>query len=529
MLDASQLQTLAKKARATGDAVDFLLKETGSTLLRQPQLPPDLSDALTLLRTVFAGCADVIFREFTVGRAQPVRVALVFVDGLTNHEIIHEQIMKPLMFQAGLDGLTGRSDLRQAVKDLAVSVGEVKEAEKPEELAIAVLSGDAAVLFDGHAKALLVAAHGWDKRSIEKPEHKAVTKGPKDAFTETLRVNTALLRRRLRDPQVKVRSLRIGRVTQTDVAVVYHQRIADPRLVAEVSRRVEAVEIDGVVDSGILEQLISESPQGIFPTVQESERPDEVTAAILDGRVAILVDNTPFALVVPATLNNLMMVPEDYYMRWPIASFLRVVRYAAALLSLTLPAIYVGLTSFRPEVIPIELGIFIAGSREGRPFPVMGEVLLMELAMEMLREATIRLPGAFGQAISVVGTLVVGQAAVRAGLVSAVIIIITGATAVASFAIPSMTLGLTIRLLRFPLILITGVYGLTGLIMGLYIILVRMAGLRSFGLEYLAPFGPLYWPDLKDAIVRLPLKFLRRRPQEYHPRDVFRQPDGRGK
>ncbi len=541
MTQRQGFHVLAERARAVTVRVDRLICDFGCLLLQEPRLPADLDTALAWLRAAFAGCDDIVFREFTTGLIRPwniggggwqatggraVRAALIFIDGLPNDLIVNEHVLAPLMSRR--DSWGGGESLMEEVRNRLVPAGEVREVDNPGDLAKSVLSGDAALLLDGEAAALLVSVQGWDKRAIEKPEHKAVMKGPKDSFTETMRVNTTLLRRRLRDNAVKVRAMEVGRVTKTSVAVVYHQQIANPSLVAEVVRRLEAVDVDGVVDSGVLEQLIGDKPLSIFPALQESERPDEVAAAILEGRVAILVDNTPFVLLAPATFNNMMMAPEDYYVHWPVATFVRVMRYIAALLALTLPSIYIILTSFHPEIFPVELGVFIAGSREGRPFPVLTEILMMEITMEILREATIRLPGAFGQAISVVGTLVVGQAAVRAGLVSAVVIIITGSTAVASFAVPSMALAFAVRLLRFPLMLLSGMFGATGMFVGLYILLVHLACLRSFGVEYLAPFGPLYWSDLKDAVLRLPLRFLRRRPWEYHPRDTARGPGGGG-
>lgn len=526
MPTVAQLRDLADRARGARRAVEFALQDNGTALMRQPRFPPRLEDAAAWLRIIFAGCDDIVFREFQVGRREPVNAVAVFADGLVDSQLLQNSVLRPLMYEAGLDRPAGLPDLAGAIQRLALVVSEVRTLSSPEDVAAEVFKGSVALLLDGEDRAVMLTAPGWSERSVEKPEHKAVLRGPKDSFIENARANLAMLRRRLSAPEVKVKRLRIGSVTKTEVAVVHHQRLADPALVAEVVGRLEAVEVDGITDSGMLEQLISDKPLSIFPTIQESERPDEVVAALLEGRVAIVVDNTPFVLLVPATLSNMMMAPEDYYIRWPVATFVRVMRYIAAMVAMTLPSLYVVLTSFHPEVLPVELGVFMGGGREGRPFSVISEVFLMEITMEILREATIRLPGAFGQAISVVGTLVVGQAAVRAGLVSPVVIIVTGATAVASFAVPAITLGFAIRLLRFPLMLLSGTFGLPGLFAGLYMILVHLICLRSFGLEYLAPVAPMFWRDLGDAVLRLPWRFLRRRPFEYHARDEDRSADG---
>lgn len=474
--------------------------------------------------------SDVIFREFVAGGCDGVRMALIFVDGLTDKEAINGRILKPLMVDAHTvdsEVRAGKRDPYTWVKDALLTIGEVRESETIEDVIEAVLTGDAPLLVDGVALAVVASVKGWPTRSVAEPDTEAVVRGPREGFVETLRINTALIRHRLRTPDLRIVALRLGERTKTDVAVMYIHNLANEKLVKEVLDRLNRIKIDGVLSSGYLEQFIEDAPFSPFPTIGNTERPDKVVAYLLEGRVGVLADGSPFALILPAELNTFMQSPEDYYDRPFNAAFLRLIRAIASLGALVLPSLYVAVTTFHPELLPTPLLLSIAAGREGVPFPPFIEVLVMEFVFETLREAGVRLPRPFGQAIGIVGAIVIGQAAVTAGLVGPFIVIIVSLTAIATFAFPSFLMANSLRLLRFPLVLFSAVAGLYGLVWGLIVLTTHLMTLRSFGTPYFYPWAPASSRAVsRDTLVRAPLWMMRRRPDAVWPQEEARQKEG---
>jgi spore germination protein len=461
-------------------------------------------------------CDDVVYREFEVGSKQQYRFALVFVDGLIDRNMINEEVLKSLMLEtrhANMNPGIFSKNIYNLIRNSAVTTGEVKEEEYLDKAMVSLLSGDSLLLTDGYKKVLVIGSKGWPSRGVQEPETEAVIRGSRDGFSETLRINTALLRRRLRDPSLKIKQIRLGVRSKTDIAIAYMDNIVDKNVLGEVEKRLEAISIDGVLESGYIENFIEDTWYSPFPQVQSTERPDRVAAALLEGRVAIITDNTPFVLLVPVTLNMLFQSAEDYYERWFIASFIRIMRYAAAIVSLALPALYIAITSYHPGLIPTDLALYIAGTRTGVPFPAFLEAVVMELTLELLREAGIRLPGPIGQTIGIVGGLVIGQAAVQAGLVSPIMVIVVAVTAISSFALSSYSIGIAFRFLRFFVIALSAVLGLYGLMISLLIILIHMCSLKSFGVPYLSPLVGNTYYELGDSFIRVPLIAMHRRPK----------------
>ncbi len=348
-------------------------------------------------------------------------------------------------------------------------------------------------------------------------------RGPRDSFVEAINPNLMLIRRRLRDPSLVFERIQIGNRGQNDVVIAYIKDIANEDLVLEVRKRLKKVDLDVILDSGYIEQLIEDDWWSPFNTIQDTERPDEVVAGLTEGRVAILVDNSPFALLAPTTFNTQMMSPEDYYVRWPAANFVRLIRFIASFVSFVTPSLYIALISFHPEMIPTQLALSVAASREGLPFPSFIEALIMELSLELLREAGIRLPGPIGQTIGIVGGLVIGEAAVNAGIVSPIMVIVVAMTAIAGFIIPTYTLSFGLRIARFFLMIAASFFGLYGLTLGLLIILGHLATLTSFGVSYLSPWAPLNLKDLRDSVIRFPWHSLKQRPRYTLADDPTRQ------
>lgn len=304
----------------------------------------------------------------------------------------------------------------------------------------------------------------------------------------------------------------VGRLSKTDLVITYIEGIAEDSLIQEIHDRIDRIDIDAIVESGYIEELIDDNPFSVFPLVGHTERPDRVVGNLLEGNVGIIIDNTPFCLIAPQTFFQLIQSPEDYYQRYITASFIRMLRYLNLIISLLLPSIYIAVTTFHQEMLPTSLLLSLAAAREATPFPALIEALMMEIAFEGLREAGVRLPRAVGSAVSIVGALVIGQAAVEAGIVSSPMVIIVATTGIASFIIPGYEQANSIRILRFPMMFLAGFMGLYGIFLGVLILQIYILRLRSFGVSYFSPVAPLEVSNLKDIFVRAPWWAMKRRP-----------------
>lgn len=356
-------------------------------------------------------------------------------------------------------------------------------------------------MVDGHATAIINGNRGWEARAISQPEAEPTVRGSRESFVETLRTNASLIRRRIKSPNLKIETLRLGEVTNTEVAIAYIEGIVNEKLVGEVKSRLERIKVDGVLESGYIEELIEDNPWSLFPTVNHTEKPDRVAAMLLEGRIAILVEGTPFALTVPNLFVEYLHASEDYYERFMFTTAVRLIRFLSMIVSLTLPSLYIAVVSFHHELLPTTLLLSVAAQREAVPFPVFVEVLMMEAMFEILREAGIRLPRPIGQAVSIVGALVIGEAAVRAGLVAAATVIMVAFTGIASFVF-AYSASIAFRLLRFNMMILAGTLGILGLASGLAVIGIHLCTLRSFGVPYLSPAVPITGSDLKDVVFR---------------------------
>ncbi|MFZ5631567.1 MAG: spore germination protein [Bacillota bacterium] len=495
--------------------------------LKQIRLSPRLDDNLNLLESILGRNTDVIIRRFRLGMAEQTGAAIIYVDGMVDKDVLNSNVMKPLMLESRKAGFSPAGEnLLGLVKNFTVTVSNIRDTRIMDEVVTGILYGDVILLIDGQDTALILGIKGWSARQVTEPEAEVLVRGPREGFTETLRTNTTLIRRRLRSPNLTFEDLHIGRVTYTGVTIAYIRGIASPDLVAEVKNRLRRIDIDGVLESGYLEELIEDNPYSPFPHIFHTERPDRVAAALLEGRVAVLTDGTPITLVVPGEFITFMQSPEDYYERYILGTSIRWLRYIAFTISLLLPSLYIAITTFHQEMIPTRLLISLAAAREGVPFPALVEAMLMEFTFEALREAGIRLPRAVGQAVSIVGALVIGQAAVQAGIVSPLMVIVVAITGIASFMNPAFNIAITMRLLRFPMMLLAGTLGLFGVMAGILVILIHLAGLRSFGVPYLASLAPLHTGDLKDVAVRAPWWAIDRRPAETGKLNRRRQAPG---
>ncbi|WP_335441886.1 spore germination protein [Neobacillus drentensis] len=471
-----------------------------------------------VLKSTFTDCPDVIFRSFLIGNK--TKALLIYTEGLANIEEIDKHVLSPLMQQE-----TTRLPDIQTILEQKLSVSKVKPFTDTKHAVQEISSGNPVMLIDQQLEGITIGLAKWEKRAIEEPIAESVVRGPRDGFTETISVNISLLRRKIKSPNLKMKSLVVGRYSQTQIVYMYIEGIVDPHLLDEVHNRLNRIDIDGVLESGYIEEFIEDDPYSPFPQILNTERPDVAASSLLEGRVVILVDGTPFVLIAPTTLYSLFQASEDYYQRFMIGTLIRWLRYIFLLIALLLPSTYVAILTYHQEMLPTTLLLSMAKSREQVPFPALIEAVIMEITFEAIREAGIRLPKQIGSAISIVGALVIGQAAVSSGLVSAPMVMVVAFTGVASFSIPRYNASTAIRMLRFPMIVAAGTLGLLGIMLGILAIIVHLNTIRSFGVPYLSPMAPMKGEEMKDVLIRAPWWSIKKRPRLTGYSNTNRQPE----
>ncbi|WP_434756419.1 spore germination protein [Paenibacillus amylolyticus] len=502
-------------------------KETGH--YANIKLTGEYATDMTSIKETFAQNADVHIREFTI-RGTNTRAVVLYTEGLVDQGLVDEHLITPLMLegvpelrQEGFVHPDNANLLSTYLKNQLLPVSQIQETSSLQELALGVLVGKNGLLVDGMPAGMLIGTPKGKTRSINEPLSEALLRGPRIGFTEQLSDNMGILRRYGSDQSLFIQKVEVGSRIKKDLAIAYIQDIADPNLVAEVEKRIREMDMDNFLESGYVEQLIEDNTLSPFQQILNTERPDRVIGALMEGRVAILLDGTPFVLVVPVTFSMLLQSPEDYYERWIPGTFMRMLRFLSAMLALLAPALYISFISFHPGLIPTKLVLTIIETRTGVPFPSLIEVLIMELAIEILREAGIRLPKPIGPAMGIVGGLIIGQAAVQAGIISQFLVIVVAVTAISSFTIPVYSAGLTLRILRFAAMISAAVLGLYGVIMFFLLVCTHLARLTSFGVPYVAPAVPYRLSDWKDFILRAPLSMMRRRPEMMNTVDEDRK------
>lgn len=462
-----------------------------------------------LKEDVFRDDDTIIYREFATEHPRPRRCVLVSADGMTDHVFLSDYVIQAVMYTPIPPRLVGEELVDFLIKTVIVG-DEVKADQYISGIVDAILDGDGVLLVEGCAQGIIINSRGWPKRTITEPASESVVRGPREGFTEALTVNISLIRRRINTPMLKFQYLYLGEQTQTKVAITYIEGVASPAIVQEVLKRVDEIEIDGIIESGYIEELIRDSPLCPFKTVGHTERPDVVAAKMLEGRVAILVDGTPFVLTVPYIFVEAFQANEDYYKHFAIASVDRLIRYFCFFITTSTPAIYLSLITYHHQLIPTELILSISAARKGVPFPAVVEIFTMGLLFEILREGGIRLPRPIGQALSIVGAIVLGDAAVSAQLVSAPMIIVVATTGIAGFAVPQLY-GAAI-LTRLILALLSSVLGLYGFFFGVIGLFIQLSSMRSFGVPYLSSMQSDEFQEVKDTAIRSPWWVMRLRP-----------------
>ncbi|MCL7748962.1 spore germination protein [Halalkalibacter alkaliphilus] len=474
-------------------------------------LHPNTEKNLSLLKNSLGSSSDLRYREFQVSDQHSIRILICYVDGLVNEDFINQYLVKPLMESDDTTSHPQKEDFYKFVKKRILSTSSLKESNLIDDVVDGVLTGETAIFINGYDSALLIGTQGFDARNVEEPDTESSVRGSREGFNEVLKVNTSLIRRKITNPNLIFEDMKLGKQTKTKIRIGYIKGIADTKIVDEVRNRLERIDTDAILESGYIEQFIEDHPYSIFPTVANSEKPDKVAAKMLEGRVAIFCDGTPFVLTVPHLFIETLQVGEDYYSRPYLASIMRLLRVLALLLTIATPALFVAIATYHQEMVPSLLLVTMAAAEEKVPFPIFIEAFMMIIVFELLKEAGVRMPRPVGSAISIVGALVIGEAAVQAGIVSAPMVIVIALTAIAGFVVTALNDAVVLS--RFFLLFSAASFGFYGILMATLVILGHMCSLRSFGSPYLAPVAPIIVSEWKDALIRLPLWAQKSRPQ----------------
>ena len=479
---------------------------------KKTKISVNIDENIAQYKKIFADCADIKMRPMWLGVEHGTLCFLAYIEVAVSNTLLENTALGRLL--AALEKIP-EDQMRQVLDTNALGIVDATPYEYVEDAAAGMLTGDAILFVDGYDKALKIADKGYPGMDVQEPDSEKVIRGSKEGFTDSVKTNTALIRKRVRSTRVKVQEINCGIRSHTAIDLVYMEDLAYPSVIEEVKRRLADYEIDGIMDSGIVEQLAEEKWYSPFPQFQTTQRPDRAAIAVMEGRVVLLSDNSPVALIMPTDLNSFLKTSDDYYNRFEVATFARILRYMAAFFSMTLPGLYLAVTNFHTQILPTPLLLSFWEARIGVPFPAALEVVLMELSFELLREAGVRLPGAMGNTIGIVGGLIIGQAAVDANLVSPIVVIVVAFTALCSFSIPNEEFAFSFRILKFYMIALSAWLGFFGFLLGLLTVLVHLSRLRSFGIPYLMPFTGADlngYEDMRDTIWRAPLRMMTSRP-----------------
>ncbi len=441
------------------------------------------------VREIFSCCADFEDREIFFGLDRDKKFSICWLDGTVSSFDISESVIRPLTeFIRSLDSDSEQQCLLN-IKSGGVYRYSVKHRERMDELVYDLCHGSCAIIFDGINQALTFEVRGTSNRAVSEPSLEKSLKGSKDSFVEVLRINTALVRRRISNPKLKLIESTVGRKSRTRVSLMYVEDVASKQTVEELARRLDALDVDGLLATGTLEEYIVDSPRSVFPQLLHTERPDRFANFLLEGRVGLLVDGLPIGLVLPVTLAEFMKVTGDYYNHFLVSTALTVLRYLALALSILLPAVYVATAMYHQEMIPTKMLLSIIDAKQDVPFSTALEVIGMLISFELLQEAGLRLPNPIGDTVSIIGALIVGQSAVEARVVSPIAIIVVAFAEIAGYILPSQDLGAAVRLLRMGLVIAAILGGLFGVGAGLCLLLLHLARIDSFGTNYTAPLS----------------------------------------
>ncbi len=478
------------------------------------------------IRKLFEKSGDVVVRPIKINQNN-ITVHLFCVDGLINQALFDEAIFRSLKFDPYLSNCkTERETMNYLLDGGAYHVFTIEETDY-QLLLKYVLSGMVALIFDSEEKAIVYDIRMFEKRSIQEPSEENVIKGSKESFIEVMRMNTALIRRRIRSEYLVIEALTAGRISKTDMALVYISNVADLNTVNKIRELINSIDLDNIASPAFIEEYLTPNKHSLFPQIMYTQRPDRVAANLSDGRVALVVDGIPFAYLLPCQLPMLMQSPDDYANHFLIGSSLRIIRYLSMIITLFLPAFYIAATTYQSQMLPVQLALSTQAAKQNVPFSSASEVIGLLISFEILIEAGLRLPKAVGTAMSILGGLVVGQSAVAANLVSPAVVVIVSLAGISGFIMPNQDLSSGIRLSRFLLSVLAAVAGFFGLAIGLILLITHLCSLNNYNTAYISPFVDVEERNIKDTLLRFPIKYFTKRPNDIAPVNKVKQSEGK--
>lgn len=498
--------------------MDFLKKLFSKTRTKNSShmkigVDPSIKKNIEYIENQLFHSNDLKQRSITFNQSKGL---IVYLESVSDPSKIQKDIIEPI------------EEKREGTAEHVITSLEITKKTDLSEAPHTLIQGKCILFFEGNAHFFVADVSAAHKRSISEPVNEGVIRGAHDGFIEHLMTNLYLVRNRIKNPNLVVRYYEIGKATNTKVAVLYMQDLANPDLIKEADRRIGSISIDTTVSSGSIAELIEDNPFSLFPQILLTERPDRAAAHLMEGRVVILADGDPSALVLPVTFFAFNQSPDDYNSRWIVGSFIRLIRLLSFIIASLMPALYIAVIGFHPEILPENLIYSVKSSIDKVPFPPIVEAFLMQITLEVLREAGVRLPSRVGQTIGIVGGLVIGESVVRAGLISYPMVIVVALTAISSFVTPSHEISIATRILGFPLMIMAAMFGLIGITFGMLFILIHLCKLECFGTAYFAPVMPFRMKDMKDTFIRFPLWSLNQRPHDPHPKRMNQERYSRG-
>lgn len=486
--------------------------------LKKIQVFDNISYNEKIIDEVFLGNTGVVKRNLTLGK-EDIRVLIVYLDGMINKALVSENVISPIINSEKIS--IKMNDINaNFINEKLISPMDVKEASTFDTVVYEMFNGNTIMFIENCKSSFIIDSSEINGRNVDKPDTEQTIRGSKQAFVEDINVNIVLLRKTIKTPDLRVELLNVGKLTKTSIAIVYLKNVINEDLPQQIKNKINSIDIDGIFDSNQIQSLIQKHKWTVFPQMLATERVDRITSCILEGRAAIIVNGSPFALVVPTTFNLFLSTPDDYYGRSLISSLLRIIRYIGLIEACSVSSLYIALTTYNPGLLPTALTLSITGTRLGLPFPTILEVVIMELALYLVQEASIRLPKVVGSTVGIVGALVIGQSVVQAGLVSPIIVVIVSLSAISSFTLPNYTIALSTIGIRLFLIACSSLLGLFGFVLGALGILVHVSSLESFGVKYLSDFSPYSIDNIKDTLLVAPLHLIKKRPKYLKTKNI---------
>jgi spore germination protein KA len=480
---------------------------------------------LDKLKTDFGAANDLLIREITLPDSNKTKATIIGIDGLINATDAQNFVIHLLTIDLSIidERLPKTSE---AIFDLLlhsrISMFDAKQGKSTKQMYDNILNGHIIILIDGTARFMMFDCKGWPSRGIEMSDTEKSLWGPKDSFVETIRFNSAMLRRRLRDPRLRFDAHQVGRRSTTDVFVTYIDGLTNPEFVQIANERIKAIDIDTITNSYEIIQLIQDKHYTLLPRLFETERPDRVIKSLSEGQVAILVDGSPYAIIGPLYFTTTFSVIDDYYNPPLLATIKRFMRYFSFFIIVLFPALYIALSTFHQEMIPTPLLITIINQRSSNPFSTFVEILIVVTLFEIIREASLRKPNVIGDSMTIVGSLIIGTTIVESGLVSYAAIIVVSITTIATFLLSSSRIDIAARIFRIAFMFIAATFGFYGITLAFIILITHLVSLTSFNQAYLAPMAPFSLSDQKDQLIKMPLQYMKRRPKIFAPLDQIR-------